>query len=87
METYNFWQDFFATYPSSPDAIIALTWALSKASAGRSERHSPHSFAIERRASENAIHNGGSEQVLIFAAGRLLDQFEVPTKIDGPPRS
>ncbi|MGC4026693.1 MAG: hypothetical protein QM744_17070 [Mesorhizobium sp.] len=97
MEPYSFWQDFFATYRSSPDAIkalwlivppafvIALTWVLSKASANRREPHGP-SFAIESRASENAMHNRGNEQVLILAAGRLLDQFEVPVGPDVSPR-
>ncbi|WP_137113772.1 MULTISPECIES: hypothetical protein [Mesorhizobium] len=90
METYSFWQDFFATYRSSPDAIKALwlivppTFAVALARVVLSAFHdAPESnITVEFESRDQPVQSRENEEVLIFAGGRLLDRFEIPQKSD-----
>ncbi|MGC4026507.1 MAG: hypothetical protein QM744_16020 [Mesorhizobium sp.] len=90
MENYSFWQDFFATYRSSPDAIKALwlivppTFAVAFARVvANAFRHTTVSnITVEFQSRDRPVQNRENEEVLIFAGGRLLDRFAVPHKSD-----
>ncbi|MGC4024504.1 MAG: hypothetical protein QM744_04730 [Mesorhizobium sp.] len=67
MENYSFWQDFFATYRSSSDAIkalwivaplafiIALVWILLRSSAGKRTQCGQLSRVLENSGFENSV--------------------------------
>ncbi|RFC67516.1 hypothetical protein [Mesorhizobium sp. GR13] len=92
MEPYNFWQDFFATFRSSPDAIKAL-WLIAPtifaAAIARIVSKSPSWTAGGRSISKispdpsdtgHTDQNRKGEEVLVFVDGRLLDRFDIPEK-------
>jgi len=90
MENYSFWQDFFATYRSSPDAIkalwivaplafmIALVWIVARLSACKRKIENDFLPVFE-----NSAQNRSERQVLVFARGRLLNRLEAPNETDG----
>ncbi|MGC4026518.1 MAG: hypothetical protein QM744_16090 [Mesorhizobium sp.] len=92
MENYSFWQDFFATYRSSPDAIKALwlivppTFAVALARAvlqpwsWKNHDKTLPNITLEPPSAEHPVQSRRSEEVLVFVRGRLLDRFEVPDK-------
>ena len=87
MDTYNFWQDFFATFRSSPDVIKAL-WliippvfaaviariALKSPNCPFQKKTTPD--ISSQTASSETIQSGKNEEILIFVGGRLLDRFD-----------
>ena len=92
MENYSFWQDFFATYRSSPDAIKALwllvppTFAVAFTRVVLNAFHdTPASnITVEFESRDQPVQNRENDEVLIFAGGRLLDRFAVPHKSNAP---
>jgi len=95
MENYSFWQDFFATYRSSSDAIKALwlvvppTFAVALARVAlkpwiwKCHERNISNITVEPVTGESSVPNGKNEEVLIFVRGRLLDRLETPAKFDG----
>jgi len=87
MENYNFWQDFFSTYRSSPDAIKALwlivppTFVVAAAQiALRAFRKRPVlNITLKTEFEERSVQHQNHEEIPIFASGRLTDRSEFPT--------